>query len=428
MAGEAAGDFAIGTAQGTAEGALKGAASGAATAGARVLAEKVASTTAKRVLGGAAPAAAAIATVEITVAAIHYARDVRTGGEFRNSVVNSVGSAGGGIAGAAIGTAIAGPIGTVIGGLLGSIFGGQISGLFSSVNPRVAGLESAGAPRPGPTVDGAFLYRLQQLALLIAALDQKTSFVYPGRVLRMPNEYQLTADLLLAHRGTIWAVDFRAWKGVLSLPEGSAMQGRDPRWLLKTRIDKQGRSVVQHMRNPIQDLRRFATAAQRHLAEQDPRWRHYAIKPIVVVPNGCTKTGLMVHDSRFVELGEFLHLLSVYGEGTIEDWMPDDLMSVPTWDMIQGRNDVVRQGLITGGFDMQLNDGVTHIPYEAIIKLEIGEQSGEHRHATVTFRQREVLKALLPRQAVQLNHKCREEHFCLRDMALVCPANMLLSS
>jgi hypothetical protein len=431
--GEAAGDFAVGVAQGTAEGALKGAVAGAATAGARVLAEKATITTFKSVLGGAGPAAIAITTIDVAISAVGYACGTKTGAEFRSSVVDSIGSGVGGAAGATFGAAL-GPIGILLGGAAGAWLGTRVGRLFSgllgddALEDGVSKLLLGGlGPLPGPEIDGALQYRIAQFALLIDALDKESSLVYPGRVLRMPNGYQLTADLLLAHRGTIWAVDFRAWKGELSFFDNGEMQGGAVRWLRKARASRGGILSEQRLRNPIQDLMRFANAANHALAIQDARWRGYPIKPIVVYPDGVTKTGGMEHDARFVDFSTFKTLLAAYGSGTSCDWMPEGLMSIPTWDIIQGRNGIIQQGLISGGFDLRLDDGSTHIPYEAIIKLEIGEQAGDYRQAKVTFRQQEVLKALLPKQYGQLNRKGREDTFSLHDMDLVYPANMLLS-
>ena len=221
--------------------------------------------------------------------------------------------------------------------------------------------------------------------------------------------------------------DFRAWKGELSFLANGEMQGDSVRWLRKTRTSRNGIITEKRLRNPIQDLTRFANAARHVLSIHDARWLDYPIKPIVVYPDGVTKTGEMERDARFVDFSMFKTLLGTYGSGITYDWMPHGLTSIPTWDIIQGRNGNVQQGLISGGFELMLDDGSTHIPYEAIIKLELGKQAGKYRQAKVTFRQQEVLEALLPRQPVQLNRKGREETLSLHDMDLVCPANMLLS-
>ena len=444
--GEAAGDFAVDVAMGTAEGAFKGAIAGAATAGSRVLAEKVANTMLKSALGGALPAAIALTSVDLVMSTVSYARGVKTGTEFRNSAIDAIGVGAGAYAGSQLGRAW-GPIWALLGGAAGAWVGMRlargVSGLLSDETPKdsASGPHHGGRdalltlpgprallPLPGPEIDGTLQYRMEQFALLIDALDKETSLVYPGRVLRMPSGYQLTADLLLAHRGTIWALDFRAWKGELTFLNNGEMQGGSVRWLRKTRTSRTGIITEQRLRNPIQDLTRFANAAKQTLAGQDARWRGYSIKPIIVYPDGVTKTGDMVHDARFVDFTTFKTILAASGSGINCDWMPQGLMSIPTWDMIQGRNGAIQQGLISGGFELKLDDGSSHIPYEAIIKLELGKQAGEYRQAMVTFRQQAVLEALLPKQSVLLNRKGREDTFSLHDMDLVCPANMLLSS
>lgn len=454
-AAEAAGDFASNVFLAAAEGALKGAVSGAATAGARVLAESVTNSTAKAVLGGAGPAAVAVMTVDCAISAVGYARGVKTGVEFRRSVIGTVGAGAGGLVGAKVGFALGealdvGWLGAIFGGIAGSLLGGFVAGQVSDAlegetaepdGPCLALGGSVvahdlllGSPIDSgsllrPTFDGAMAFRMAQFNRLLNALKTGSSLVYPGRVLLMPNRYQLTADLLLAHEGHIHAVDFKAWKGVLSDSEDGQRQGGEPRHIFKTRFGKDGNPSVQRLRNPIQDLTRFSNMVRRQLSTQDARWRDYEIRPFVVYPDTETsKAGALRNDSRFLPFSSFMAYLNTLGGGATHGWMQDGLSSIPTWDMVQDRLGVVYEGLIVSpSFTLHMADGSTEIPYAAIIKLEIEHGIDQHV-ARVSFRQQEVVTGTVGEQTVTLNRKGHETKFALRDLSLICPAHMLFSS
>ena len=215
--GEASKDVAIEVGKSAVDGGVKGMAAGAATASARVLAERTASQGLKRVLGGAAPAAAAITSVEIAKHAIDFARGIKTAKQFREAAATSAKGGANSFIGAEIGFLIGGPIGAIIGGIAGPMIieklglWSLLEGFFTSNAAPQTAVESS-----APGHDGAALFHMEQVKAVLSALRASSATVFLDRVIQSESGHHDAAEIVLIHQGKVYVVGFKAWLGTLT--------------------------------------------------------------------------------------------------------------------------------------------------------------------------------------------------------------------
>lgn len=445
-AGEATLDVVIEVVKGGTDGAVKGMASGAATAGARVLAERTASESVKRVLGGSGPAAAAITAVEIAKHAIDFARGVKTAEQFGQASKASAKSGAASFVGAEIGFAIGGPVGAAIGGIAGPMLADKAEEVGLGV--RLDRLFSANTATGH---HGATVFHLEQLRSLLTALQRSSAVVFLDRIIVTGTGHQVAAEIVMAHQGKIYAVDFKAWKGTLSFPEimetrtvptkfwewGSTKDvevgtGRyDTKRVNQLKVDQYEIAHTKGHENPLRSLARFASHMKDRLIAKDSRWKRVRIETLAVFPDDSVQfSGDMVSDSRFLMFRDFLKLLAEDDGTNTPKWMLDGLSMTPTWDVLQDPNGNIYQGLIqTPHFTMRMHDGVVDIPFDAVLKIEVahGGLLSRSDHVTVILHDRNKLEGTVEKQEVVLLRKRHSNTFMMRDLSLVCPAYSLLS-
>lgn len=459
--GDASKDVAIEVGKSAVDGGIKGMAAGAATASARVLAERTASQGLKRVLGGAAPAAVAITSIEIAKHAIDFARGVKTAEEFRGAAASSAKGGANSFIGAQIGFLIGGPIGAIIGGIAGPMIIEKLGlwelleGFFSSnAAPPNAVHNSA------PGHDGATLFHLEQVKAVLTALRASSATVFLDRVIASESGHHDAAEIVLIHQGKVYVVNFKAWLGTLSyhaimetkhetrtivdkgwfwdstrVEESTKIinTGRiDSRIVDQSKVDQYGYTHLKEHRNPLRSLNRFRDRLCARLAAEDRRWGRVKIESIVVFPDDAvTFEGDLAKDTRFMQLNDFLKLLVDDGKGVTQPWMVDGLSLVPTWDTLQDHACNMYQGLIqTKTFTLRMPEGSVAIPFESVLKIDVspGGSMQVGSHVKVTLRDQNYVVGMVQAQEIVFLRKGHSHTFLMHDLKFVCPAYSLFAA
>lgn len=441
---EASLDVVVEVGQEAIDGAVKGAASTAATATARVMAEQTASQSMKRILGGAGPGAAAITGIEIAKHAIDLARGVKTAEEFRQASKASAKAGAASYIGAEIGFAIGGPVGALVGGIAGPMVADKAEEVGLGV--RLERLFSTNTAK-GHT--GGTAYHLEQLNGMLGALKRSSAILFPERIIQTSTGFQLAAEVVMAHEGKIFAIDFKSWKGTLSYPEitktviekkwgfwdSSKEVGTgeyDTKRVTQLKIDQYEISHSKEHRNPLQSLSSFTYHLKDRLISIDPRWKRVRIETLAVFPNDSVSfVGAMATDRRFLIFRDFLKLLADGDGKPTPGWILDGLSLTPTWDVLQDSSGNLYRGLIqTPAFTMKMGDGSVTIPFDAVLKLEVthGGIGSRSDRARVTLHDRNILEGTVEKQEIVLERKGHTDTYLLRDLCLVCPAYSLLSA
>ena len=440
---EASFDVAVEVGQEAIGGAVKGAASTAATATARVMAERTASQGMKRILGGAGPGTAAITGIEIAKHAIDLARGVTTAEEFRQASKASAKAGAASYIGAEIGFAIGGPVGALVGGIAGPMVADKAEEVGLGV--RLERLFSTNTAK-GHT--GATAYHLGQLNGMLGALKRSSAIIFPDRIIQNSNGFQVSAEVVMAHEGKIFAIDFKSWKGTLCYPEITKVVTKkflfwdsasevgtgehDTKHVDQVKIDQYDISHSKTHRNPLQSLGGFAYHLKDRLISMDPRWKRIRIETLAVFPNDSVNfVGAMAADRRFLIFSDFLKLLADGDGKSTPGWMLDGLSLTPTWDVLQDHSGNLYRGLIqTPAFTMKMSDGTVTIPFDAVLKLEVthGGFGSRSDQARVTLHDRNVVEGTVEKQEIVLGRKGHTDTYLLRDLCLVCPAYSLLSA
>jgi len=433
------------------DGAVKGAASGVTTAAARVAAENVASQTMKKVLGGSAPAAVAVAAVEIAKHSIDFARGIKTADEFLDASKETAISGSASFIGAEIGFVIGGPIGALIGGIAGPWLVDTGRSWFDTIG-LMTGLEQLLQQNSWPGHDGATIYHMEQMRKMLSALSASDAVLFPDRVLLADHGHHACAEIVLVHRGKVIVADFKAWKGNLYFPEiRETTTVVEPGWIwdttrevivgtgsydsktvIQSKIDAYDIQHNKSHRNPISSLKHFTFHLKRYLVGSDHRWKRVQIEQLAVFPDGeVTFCDQMKSSGNFVMFSDFLGLLANQGGRETPEWMLNGLSTAPTWDVLQDASGNLYQGIIeTKQFTIRLEDGKVDIPFDAVLKVEAGKSIQDDRPnaALVTLHDKSLLSGVLENPEIVLNRKGHTKSYSMNQLELVCPAFSYFSS
>ncbi|HEY8024607.1 MAG TPA: S1 RNA-binding domain-containing protein [Burkholderiaceae bacterium] len=441
---EASLDVSIEVAKGTIDGGVKGATAGAATAAAKVLAQRTASQGMKRMLGGSAPAAVAITTCEVAKHAIDFARGTKTAEQFRAASVESAKGGATSFIGAEIGFCIGGPVGAIIGGIAAPIIVEE-AGLFIRLDRMFTANTATGH-------HGGALFHMEQIRHVLAALRASEATIFLDRVLTSGNGFHNSAEIVMAHQGKVYAIDFKAWLGMVayhkvietktvvekgffwdSTREIQVTTGEiDQRRVDKLKEDDYGYWHLMTAKNPVNTLNKFSHAMKDRLIAIDARWKRTPIERIVVLPDvGLQLSGELASDPHFIRQTAFLNLLVDDASAATPQWMLDSLSTIPTWDALQDCEGNLYQGLIeTKEFTMRVKDGLVTIPFDAVLKIDVAHGGALSRsdNVKVTLRNLESMSGTVEKQEIVLRRKSHSKTYLLQNLSLVCPANSLFGS
>lgn len=438
-------DVAMATAADATDGAIKGGASGAAQAAARVMAERTSSQIGKRLLGGAAPAAAAITAVEVAKHAVDFARGKKSAAEFRAAAKASAVNGGTSYLGAEIGLIIGGPVGAIVGGVAVPMIAEKAkdAGLGARLDRLFSTNTATGH-------DGGTIEHLKQLETLINGIKRTNAILFSDRLI-ISGSYQSAAGLVIALGESVYLVEFRAWKGTISyqpviekrtyikrgwifnstVEEEYETGEFDRKWLLQTKEDQYGIEHQKVHRNPLVSLFHFEKRLRERLLKQDEKWAKARFKRLAIFPeDGVVFSEEVSEGDRISTLDKFIFSLNRDKSKVTPGWMLDGLSCVPTWDTLQDESGTIYQGIIeTETFSVRLENGSIDIPFDAIIKVDVDRGSGafsRYDGARVLLRDGEIIKGFVERQEIVLNRKGWRKAFLLRDLKMVCPAYRLL--
>lgn len=403
------GEVLVDTATGTAAATIKGAASGAAGGAARVAAERLlarhgaehlATRIGQKVLGGSAPALAAVFTCEAAYGVIQVACGRKTWTELGTGLSTTVKT-----------TALSLIGGMLLGGPFGALAGSfavpmavdfarklfQTAGGDSAIKTTADLIEVASdakaigaaltAMAAGQT--GVATTRLLQMAALFVMLGNEGAKVFPGRRVTGRNDFRTSTDIVVAHEGRVFAVDLTIKNGTYA-PIGSRSQPIYEKLHWKG-VNAKGGPAERNIANPLLGPARFADAARNTLMKGNPNWRRTAIEAVMVFPTSDTKllSDLAAND-RYLDLERFRKRLAAGDGRATPRWMLNDLSRLPVWDMIELEDGSISQAELMGdGIVLVLKDGAIDVPFASIAKIEIAKQGledADYAIAKVTLR------------------------------------------
>lgn len=419
--GDAAADIAVETLKGTADGAAKGAIGSAVTAATQVAAQHVQSNVLRGLLQGNAPAAVAITGVEIAKHAIRLANGTIDVEQFKAAAMQSAKVGAYAYAGAALG-GIFGPAGMVIGGVAGPALMERVERL-----DVITRLERVFAHNTAWGHEGAFSHHLDARAVALQLLEaDAASVAFLDRV--VPGRHApLAAEAVVWSHGTLFAVDFPAWKGELVRVTGA--DGKHT--IVQRKYDQWGNEFIKEFRDPLRRLHAFAMSMKRWLAIRSPRWNRVFVHPVVAFCDDDVTFGPGFRGEQGYCILE--HLLEYFehhgdpsGPSAPPSWLLDDVATTPTWDMLSDRLGNMYQGLIaTPALSLTLpGDQRLEVPYSAMWKIELkaGGFLSCADEVTVYLRNGDLLQGRC-NDSILTRRMSYERNFRLRDLSEVVPCS-----
>lgn len=446
--GAALGDVVVETGKGAAEGAAKGAVGGAATAGGQLLAQKVASDGLKGLLKGGAPAALAITSLEVATSAVRLATGAIDTDQFKEAAASSVKTGGLSYAGSAIGGAIGGPVGMLVGGVAGPMLADA-----AARSDLLGRLERALTSNTASGHSGADSFHLEARDAARRILEGDPNAVIffdrlvPGR------RGLIVGEAVVWSRGTLFALEFRAWRGELRfLPftrkveveksflfwswkeEREVETGEEyDGMILQTKESGGGNTYTKEHRNPLPRLRAFGGELAHWLGRGNSRWsRVVGHAAVVFCGGGTVLEGELARADGFCRLEDLSAYLDEHGDADRArrgppQWMLDDLALTPTWDMVSDASGNVYQGLLSeSSLEVQLADGTPlEVPYSSVWKVQV--QSGgflsQADKVIIQLRSGKLIAGAVPRSTVTLRRGRHVREFKLRDLVEVVPCS-----
>lgn len=436
------GEALVDTATETAAATIKGAASGAAGGAARVAAERLlarygaehlATRIGQKVLGGSAPAMAAVFTCEAAYGVIQVACGYKTWTELGTGLSTSAKTTALSLIGMEIGMLLGGPFGALAGSFAvpmavdfaRKLF--QTDGGDGAIKTTADLIEVASdakaigaaltAMAAGQT--GVAATRLLQMAALFVMLGNEGAKVFPGRRVTGRNDFRTSTDIVVAHEGRVFAVDLTIKSGTYA-PIGSRSQPIYGKLHWKG-VNAKGEPAERNIANPLLGPARFADAARNILIKGNPNWRRTAIESVMVFPTADTKllSDLAAND-RYLDLERFRKRLAAGDGRATPRWMLNDLSGLPAWDMIELEDGSISQAELMGdGIVLVLKDGAIDVPFASIAKIEIakeGLKDAGYAVAKVTLRTTEVLNGAVAQQEVITNRRGHQESYDIRKL------------
>ncbi len=424
--GHAVADVAVETLKGTADGAAKGAIASAVTAGTQVAAQHVQSNVLRGLLRGNAPAAMAITGVEVAKHAIRLANGTIEVEQFKTAAMQSAKVGAYAYAGAALG-GIFGPAGMVIGGVAGPALMERVNRL-----DVITRLERVFAHNTAWGHEGAFSHHLGARAVALQLLDADASSVaFLDRV--VPGRHApLAAEAVVWSHGTLFAVDFAAWKGELVRVTGAG--GKHT--IVQRKYDQWGNEFIKECRDPLRRLHAFAISMKRWLAARSPRWNRVSVHPVVAFCGDDVTFGPGFRgEPGYCRLQHLLEYFEHHGEPSGPSappfWLLDDLATTPTWDMLSDRQGNIYQGLIaTPALSLELRgDQRLEVPYSAMLKLELkaGGFLSRADEVAVYLRNGDLLQGRC-RDSIRTRRMGYDRSFRLRDLSEIVPCSSYFSN
>lgn len=438
---DAAVQVGVETVKGSIEGAIKGAASGAATAAAQVAIQRVGSGALKTLLRGNAPAAVAVVGVDVAKQAIRLATGTIDVAEFKSAAGEAVGSGAASYIGSAIGGAIGGPAGVLIGGVAGSMLASK-----ASEEGLLARLERSFGPTT-TGVDGAEAHHLEQIAAVARALRASRAAVVFDRLVPTSDGHHLAVAAVIVVGDSVIAIDVRGWRG--SLAFAPVIKSRrvhksfmglidiesqedydtgevDERTIVQTKISGGGSEFTKRHPNPLRRVNAASREIKHWLSRRNSSWKGVWIEPMVVFAgDGVVLEGPLGRASNMVQLSTLQAKLST-ACAPAPSWILEDLLTMPTWDVLVDREGRTYQGIIKEmSFQLLVEGGNVVVPYLSILKVDIAAGGFLSRadEVVVTLRSGVSVRGLVEKSPVTLERMGHSRSFLIKDLMQVCPAS-----